>query len=280
EEFLSIMSQMNYTLDMRGFSKVHNSTYITFHFEDQDGNIHKRRSYSLIPGREKNAPDEYCYSAIAKKIKDKSLIPEPYYEELSGILQQKVNVHLGMSAAVIHGTKTYKRMYQAVSYYKLPNPFAVPPQEVRRDMIRIERLIEECAYLKRQPAVTLRSLNSRATNLDARLKELYIERKTLRKIEDDIRITVEHDVLYRYNQLLQMVSEAGDKELPAEVEDEIEDIEETMPHAFVTNARQLHRCECNIKLLEKEKRVLGRIIQTEGGEETIKKELHIAPGHK
>ena len=282
EEFFSIMSQLNYSLDMRGFSRVHNSTYITFQFLDQDGKLHKRRSYNLIPGRDKSAPDEYSLDKIRQKIANKSLTPEPYYEELSGILQQKINVHLGTSAAVLHGTKTYKRMYQAVSYYRLPNPFAVPAQQVRRDMLRIEKLIEECAYLKKQPSVTVQSLNTRASNLDARLKELYIERKTLRKIEDDIKITVPADMLYRYKQLLQMLSEAREYDNVAErTQDELEGIEKNIPHAFVINTQSLHRCEQNIKLLEKEKRVLGRIIQTEGGEtKTLKKELQVATGHK
>lgn len=281
EEFFSIMKEMNYVLEMDGISDARHSEYITYIYTDDKGKEHKRRSHHMIWGRPKDAPDEYCYSAIAKKIKDKSLCSEPYYEELSGILQQHVNVRLGATAAVLHGTKTYRRMYQAVSYYKLPNPFAVPQQQVRRDMLRIEKLIEECAYLKTRPSVTVQSLNNRAMNLDALLKELYIERKTLHKIEEDMRITVETDVLYRYRQLLQMISEAGERGVPAEVEDELEDIEETLPHAFVTNEKKLHRCERNIKLLEKEKRVLCRVIQTEGGEtKALKKELHIAPGHK
>lgn len=37
--------------------------------------------------------------------------------------------------------------YQAVSFYRLPNPYAVT-KGVRRDIMAIDRLLDECAYIK------------------------------------------------------------------------------------------------------------------------------------
>lgn len=287
EEFLSVMAQFHYKVHF-GFSYATGSTYTAFRFMGDDGKGKNKtgkpvatcRSYWLSGGR--GVPDEYTPEKIKQKIENKALLSEPCHEEISDLLHKKMVYGLGTSAAVLHGTRTYKRMYQAVSYYRLPNPFAVPAGQVRRDMMRIEKLIEECAYLKKQPPVSLQELQTKADGLDARLKELYVKRKNHRKIEEDMKRTVPEGVASRYKDLLFKISEAveyGKEEENAQ--DELEEIENSLPPAFIKNAKSLNSTEQSIRLLQKEKRVLGRIIQTEGGEiKTLKKEVHIAPGHK
>lgn len=290
EEFCSIMAQFHYKMHF-GSSRQRSAPYIAFRFMGDDGKgkdgtgkpIATCRSYSLCGGWGSGAVDEYTPEKIRMKIENKALLTEPYYEEVSGMLQTKVSSALGASAAVLHGTKSFQRMYQAVSFYRLPNPFAVPARQVRMDMLRIEKLIEECAYLKKQPSVSEENLKSRASELDARLKNLYMERRTLRKIEEDMKTRVPAEVLTRYRQLLSMLSEAGEYGKAAEdAQDEMEEIEKCIPPAFIKNAQRLHRIEQNIRLLKKENRVLGRILETEEGGElkALKKEPVAAVSRK
>ena len=48
---------------------------------------------------------------------------------------------------IYKNTGTYRRLYQAVSFYRLPNPYG-GKKGVRRDMMAIDRLIDECADIK------------------------------------------------------------------------------------------------------------------------------------
>ena len=278
EEFFQFMKDMNYHLDI-GYSRKYQSSYITFIFTDAEGMEHRRRSYKLIPGEKER--DAYSVTAIENMIHNKDEFI-PYHQKLSENLSQKVSTRIGNCSTILKGSRTYQRMYQAVSYYKLPNPFAVSQQQVRRDMLRIERLIEECAYLNRNPGISMERLQKRSAEVDARLKELYIERKMLLKVEADMKLTVSPDVIERHSQLLHQLSAVKEYDAVSEsAEDELERLESKLPYAFVINSRQLHRCEQNIEVLKKEKRVLGRVIETEGGyNKSLNVDVHVSPAHK
>lgn len=178
EEFLQNMKAMNYALDLRGYSTKHESNYITFCYKGDDGKIHKKRSYTLTSGES----DDYSVQNIVKKIKSKTL-DEPYYEVISDVMKNNVNMRLGQLSSSVKNTKTYYRMYQAVNYYKLPNPYAESKHMVRKDMLRIEKLIEECMYLKKNPSLTFDKLDKRLLIVEDELKKAYIERKSLREFD-------------------------------------------------------------------------------------------------
>lgn len=275
EEFFINMDQMNYKLDLRGYSKKYGSQYITFHFTDLDGKDHRRRSYNLTQGKN----DLYSLESIKERIVKKPL-PEPYNEYLSEVLTNRVNVSLGQMTTTIKGTKTYKRMYQAVSYYRLPNPYAVPAREVRKDMLRIEKLIEDCMYLKNNPSMNYAAMEKRLQNVDEKLKELYIQRKLLKEMESNVQEEISGALISRYHMLKKIMSESREFDDRWEkAEDELEDIIIQLPSAFIENDNKLNSCNRTIENLKKEKRILGRVLETEGGSlKSLNKELEITPG--
>ena len=181
-DFLAKMKQMNYKLEARGYSKKHNSRYITYKYTDEKGVEHKHRSYGFTSGK----GDSYNLEAITRRIEEKNL-EQPYHLELAASLEQKMNVRLGQMSTVMKNTRTYKRMYQAVSFYNLPNPFAENYTTVRKDILRLERLIEDCAYIKRNPQIQNDGYIKRLKMVDVKLKESYILRKSLKAIEEDVK---------------------------------------------------------------------------------------------
>ena len=99
---------------------------------------HRRRSY--------NMPSGYSPEEIAKRIKQKSG-SRMYEENCLKILRKKRSLHPLMKYT--KNTGTYRRLYQAVSFYRLPNPYAVT-KGVRRDIMAIDRLLDECSYIKKE----------------------------------------------------------------------------------------------------------------------------------
>ena len=281
DDFYSMLRQMNYKISYnpRSFSKRTNAPYVTYIYTDEKGMEHKHRSMSLVGGEK----DYYNLEAIEEKITLKNLT-EPYCDTLANKLEQKMNVRLGQVSTTLKGTRTYKRMYQAVSYYKLPNPFAVPQGSVRRDMLRIEKLIEECAYLKKQPHITLTGLVERKTTVDKKLKEYRLEKKSLERVEANVKESVMPAEIIRYRQIQKLLAKVGEFDDEWEVlYDELEKLESVLPAVFIDSEKRLQRCRNNIEILNKEKKILERVIKTEGGSELMKArkmDMHVMPGQK
>ncbi|MBO5259031.1 MAG: relaxase/mobilization nuclease domain-containing protein [Agathobacter sp.] len=269
EEFTEIMNRLGYTLRF-GYSQKREENYITFSFQKEDGTICRRRSYNLAPG--------YSVEEIARKIRMKNLDPvyqpgneevEPFHRKLEKQFSEKAGSILKQSA-VLKATKTYKRLYQAVSYYKLPNPYAVPAYQVRRDMLRLDRLIEECSYLRLKNLRSVNAIEKRSQELEQQLKQTYIKRKGIREIQEIYLKSVLPDDVDRYETLLQMLEEKIEVDAAYEAaEDELKELETHLPYQFRENSKKLLECEREIEILKKEKRILDRVNSTERGEEKI-----------
>lgn len=251
EEFLTVMKQMNYTLRF-GRSLAREENYITFTFTDDEGKIHRRRSYKL--GK------SYNLEGIKEKILHKKEISS--FKEVTEVLEEKTKYV--KPNAIIKGTQTYRRMYQAVSYYKLPNPFAVPQGQVRRDMIRIEKLIENCEYIKRTGLSSTKELEERSHYVEERLHQDYINRKVYKELYDQVLSGLDKTKVFRYKEIqlrIRSLSEY-DKEYE-DLEEELLNIEKELPFEFMSIKNNLYQCEREIEKLKKEKKILQRIISTE-----------------
>lgn len=282
DEFYSILRQMNYKIvyNPNSYSKRTGKTYVTYVFTDEKGVDHKHRSMTLAGDKDE---DFYNLEAIEEKIYSRSNM-ELYCNKLSNKLEQKMNVRLGQISTMLKGTRTYKRMYQAVSYYRLPNPFAVPQQSVRRDMLRIEKLIEECAYLKRQPYISLTSLMNRKNEIDKTLKLYHTEKKALEKASNVVKGNALPADVMRYQQIKKRISEIENFDDEWErLSDELEELEKILPAVFIDSENRLQNYRVNIAVLNKEKKILERVIKTEGGSEFMKEhqmEMRVMPGKK
>ncbi len=261
EEFFEFMDGMNYRIRTgRSRKNGGEEIYLTFYYTDENGVEHRRRNYKLLPGTK-----EYSLENIKAKIEDKSKMKEPHYEKVALILERKTSIYIGMKK-YMQGYKTYSRLYQAVGYYRLPNPFAVPNYRVRNDILHIENLIQECEYIKRNHIKNMDELERRAEKLDENLKSYYVRRKALKRMEEDFRLLVPAEMSHKYFNLKRKYEAASDGDDMREVlEDEIKDVEMELPAAYINNAEELLACEAKIKVLKNEKKVLGRVLNMEGG---------------
>lgn len=219
EDFLQKMKQMDYRITSGGYSKKHNSHYVVYHYTDDKGKEHKHRSFSLTSG----IGDAYNLEMIQRRIEERKT-KDPYHLKFAEGLEQRTNQRLGYLSTSMKNTKTYRRMYQAVSFYKMPNPFAQNNRTVRRDIVQLEKLIQECDYIKKNPLET--GYSTRLEVVKAKLKDLYIFRKSLRAMEEGMS-------------------------------------KEILPEMFEQNKRTLYQCNAEIESLKNEKRILERIVQEE-----------------
>lgn len=265
ETFVRNMKALGY--DMRFGTRLGNPD-ITFILHDADGKEHRRRCSALPPG--------YKYDDLLFKLSS-GKIENPYYKELDSILNAKAGSIL-KEAVMLKNTSTYRRLYQAVSYYKLPNPYAVQSREVRTDMKRINKLIEECAYLKRNHNPEI-SLFEKEKSIEEKLHGLYVTRKNLYRIREQYKDTAIMEKLNRYQEIdarLHNAEEWGKEE--EALQDEMELIEEEVPELFFNNEQSLQKCKYDIAVLQKEKRILQNILNTEkGGKSNVISKPKILP---
>lgn len=253
QEFEENMRQMHYTLRI-GRSKKRNANYITYKFCGADGKPHSRRSYHMPPG--------YELEDIVNRIAGGQIMQS--YDEVTAALYQKAAPYLGIDSARVTGTQTFRRLYQAVNYYKLPNPYAVPAARVRKDMLRIERLLDECRYLIDQKIDTQESLESRYQGCIDQIEQLVIERKTCYGILDSV--TPEQvELMEQYRELQLKYEEAVENhsDLTEEIQDAMQEIERKLPHDILQAKDRTEWCTQKLKELRREKKILGDILETE-----------------
>lgn len=252
EEFYVMMQKMNYSTQ-KGFSKTHGE-FIKFHFRDADGKEHKRRSYKL------SKTQTYSPEEIAERIRNKG--GSKTYEEIVEKLTDRASAYL--NPTVLKGTQTYTRLYQAVSYYKLPNPFAVPANRVRRDMIHIDKLIEECRYLKENQIKGETEVKRRAAILEKRLEEMLDQRRKLYGVrngasQEELAMMEQYEELERQ----MILSEENGDDRFEKIEDEMKELEKSLPPELLEVMSRIQKLSRDISDLRKEKRVLDRILKTE-----------------
>lgn len=116
-------------------------------------------------------PSGYSPEDIAKRIKQKS--GSKMYEEVADNLEKKEK--LASIDEIYKNTGTYRRLYQAVSFYRLPNPYAVT-KGVRRDIMAIDRLLDECSYIKMNSLKNMKNIQDRESRLEEMINSLKREK--------------------------------------------------------------------------------------------------------
>lgn len=255
-EFFGIMKEMGYEL-RTGRSWKDNTDVMYYTFRDADGKKHSRRS------NYKYMPKGYSPGEVMARIKTKSGAKS--YEEVMERLSSQAAEFLkpGAENAVLKSTRTYGRMYQAVSYYKLPNPFAVPSYRVRRDMVRLDLLLEECRYLKEHKITESAQLKARLQSLASRQKELEEQRRLLYGLKKEMS-PEQLERMEEYYQLSEQLYEMEEAEQEWEdMEDRMEELEEKFPHEMLEVKARIADCNRDIRKIRKELKVVQRILDTE-----------------
>lgn len=250
EEFQKALQKMNYKLRF-GTSKKHGD-YITFKFVSEDGKEHKRRSYNLPAG--------YSKEEIIQRIKTKA--GSRSYEEIMQRLEEKTVGYL--KSGISKSMRTYTRLYQAASYYKLPNPYAVPAHRVRKDMLRIDRLLEECRYLKDNQIQSRESVEKRLERLTKEQELLLAKRKALYQIQTQVG-EEQLAAMERYGELqkaMTLAEREGSDRFEA-IEDQMTEMEKLFPHDLLEVKNRIEAYGKELAGIRKEIRILKRILETE-----------------
>lgn len=254
EEFKEVMRNMNYEM-REWYSWQKQENVISFRFETPDGKVHKRRSNS------KYTPAGYSPEEIKQRIRSKEG-PRSYEEIVERLSHQAADVL--KAPAVLKSTQTYRRLYQAASYYKLPNPFAVPQSQVRQDMLRLNRLIEDCRYLKMNQ---VGEIEQRSAQLEMKLNELLAKRRKLYGIQKGMS-EEQKACMEQYENLQKKLMLAGTADSHfEEIEDEMAELEELFPSELLETKSRIEDYSKEISAVRKEKRILERIQKTEGKDE-------------
>lgn len=247
-EFMEHMKMAGYSV-RAGKSKKKNATYFTYTYTDDAGKKHRRRSY--------NMPSGYSPEDIAKRIKQKS--GSRMYEEIAENLEKKEK--LASIDEIYKNTGTYRRLYQAVSFYRLPNPYAVT-KGVRRDIMAIDRLLDECAYIKKNSLKTMNNIQDRESRLEEMINSLKRE-KWNKKDASEALDSGQKKQLDRKEQIENELKnpDISDEAFEA-LQDEYEQLKEQLPDDDITK-NDIDRLSQEIKEIGKELRMLRRIKKTE-----------------
>lgn len=269
--FKETLQAMGYTMKF-GFSKKWNSPYLAYTFTGVEGGktvSHTRRGYGIPPDKRKgmkghtSLPAGYSPGEIAERIKSKE--GSRTYEEVMERLEESAAPYLSPTlVGSTGGFRNSQRLYQTVSYWRLPNPYAIPAFRVRKDMIGIERLLEECRYLKEHNITARSTLEQRQTNLDNHITQLVTERKRLYRIMDGVGED-KAGLMEAYHDLQTKLMQAEkDKDDSFEVlEDEMQELAKELPADLLEVRDRLEDKNRELAELRREKRIVGRILSTE-----------------
>ncbi len=164
-DFVTQMQMLGYALNF-GNSKRTNDIYVSFYHPALKKAI---RSLSLGEG--------YDVSDIKERITIRKYLVT--YERLDSLLRQRVPQNLYKMVSVHHKMQVGRRLYQAVNYYRLPNPYAMSQAQVRKDMLDLETLCAQCDYLLKQHLDEPGLLEDRLEMIELQIKHNAACRKTL-----------------------------------------------------------------------------------------------------
>lgn len=250
EEFQAILGKMGYKI-RTGYSKKHGKEYFTYKFCAPDGKEHRRRSYNMPPG--------YGPKEIADRILTKE--GERTYEEVMKQLSQQASGYL--ISGILKNTRTYVRLYQAVSYYSFSNPYAVPAYRVRKDMLRLDKLIEQCRYLKENGIYGKEDVQAKLRRVKEKILLVAIKRRALYGIQEQLEERQIQE-MERYFDLQEQKRYTREKSAAMEeVEREMEQMEAKSPQEILKMKGQIEAYRKELAGLKKEERLLKEILDTE-----------------
>lgn len=249
EEFLDVLRKMGYEFNRSGKAGG-KEDYISLRIK---GMQRFRRTSRLGPG--------YSVSEIKDRIVSKDGNKE--YEELERHMKIKADGML-RSSAVYKSSKTYMRMYQAVNYYRLPNPYAVPAYRVRKDMLNIRQLCEGCRYLKKNNINTIEKLKERQHALSVEIEKIKIERKTMYMLRSHMseKQIQEANTYAGLKKELNRAYKNGDDRFE-KIEDQMRQMEMNYPEGMLLVQDKIEQYNFLLSALRAEKKVVERLVENE-----------------
>ena len=239
-DFLEQMKEIGYTFPRSGYNEK--GEYLTF---CAPGN-HRKRSDTLGSG--------YTVADIKKRILGEHIKPDIEAKRPPWIKQAKMKQVLPVIPALSGYQKRYIRgMYQAATYYAKQNPYRVNQGKVRRDMLQLEKLREDCRYILRQDIKSKEDVKEREKELRALEKFLKGQRGESMILKEDI-------VYQQYQALSEEASRLPDWDDRFEnLLDQMEELEESLPQDFWKFRKNEAEIKEQLTAIRQERRILNHI---------------------
>lgn len=266
ESFVKIMAQMGYHIK-EGYSRMRKCDYISFQPPVSEGKRRRAfRSYNLRPG--------YSKAELIQRMGKKMDIPS--YTILTDKMSRMLPKGLKkLSEHHFRKTVVYKRLYQAVNYYTLPNPYAVPAARVRKDMIQIHKLADQCLYLEKNKLYSLEAIKQKKAAIQEQgdaLKRLKKSMDTVRTMENRLSNDQKERVI-RCRELLQILEHPTDDLAWESAANELETLQTRLPEGILENQKRLVVTETLLRQIHQERKLLDSILEAEDPDEILSKRV-------
>ena len=245
EDFLRIMESFGYKIK-QGMRKQ-SIPYLSFL---APGSKNGRRDYQLGNG--------YSLADIKKRIltKDRRYV----YPKVPRIKRKRMKSLVAQPPALNRfQIRRVRTLYQA-NWYRSLNPYKVNQRQVRKNVLRIEKIREECRYIFAHKIRTVGELTQRK-------KELLLQERLLKGERNTIyaNTTGENEKIikeYRYiEQKLIKLDQADDAfEF---LQDRMDELEEVLPEALLSMEKDQHDMRGQIESVRQELRIMNRILREE-----------------
>lgn len=240
EDFLVHMKKQGYEL-RKGYSEKRGCWYISLR---PPGRERARRSYNLGEG--------YDYEDIVERIRTREKYH--YYKQMPRVKAAKFSS--GNQKMVLSGfQKRYLEKWYIVTYRHrfVNNPYELDQANIRKELLQIDRLAQECRYLTVENISSIEQLEERERYLTHREKEL-----TNQKYNTDF--LQEEKQMLRYQTLLtalENIPEWDDRF--EEILDELEQLEGQMPDELVHERKLQQDISNQLLKIRDEKRLIRHI---------------------
>ena len=243
QEFLTQMKKFGYQMDL-GKSKYHGD-YITFL---APGAKQGRRSYKLGNG--------YTISDIKQRIHTKDY--QPAYANLPRIKRVRLRSSAKNISVSRFQVRRIRRLFQTQNY-RLLNPYQIDQSKVRKDLLKINMIAEDCRYVLRNHITSTSVLQNRKTSLKDMERLVKGKRNTLYA---NANMTKEQKAVDKYFELEQkLFEEVVDDETFEIIQDRMEELEEIIPEAMLLRSESIQSVGEEIGGLRKEMRIINRILR-------------------
>lgn len=259
--FFAELEKMGYEIRRHGMSRTGESReeYFSMLIPPEKLSGTGREGKKTRAVRNRSLGRAYTVEAIRERIDSRQ------YRKSYEAVMEKMRRTAGDSLKPIASfhSKSQVRLSQAAGYYRLPNPYAVPAWRVREDMKRLDRLAEQCRYLKQNGITSTGQLEARQKFLKEQIGFLMEERKTLYRIRDDMGKEVK-EACARLRFLEGQLARADITDaLWEQFADEKEALEAALPEQAANAGHDIGAKSAALKALRKEERLVRDILETE-----------------
>ena len=206
----------------------------------------RRRDYQLDPG--------YRIQDIRQRIHQKDQTVHYGVERCPKIKQyrmkQPVEKRTYLSGYQLNRVKIF---YRARPYYYQKNPFAVDRNQIRKDVLHVKKLREECHYLIRQ---NIRS----EVQLKEQEEKILQEEKYLKARQRNVEALQSETLYLEYQSLQKQLREIPEADDQFEyVLDQLEEIRKELPYGTDDVEREAMQIKQQLAAVRNEKRIIRQI---------------------